>query len=175
METKNLSGANDLPNLDWAGVTANLSDLTQAPDTGGPNRHSCWLTTINADGSPHMTAVGAQWHDDAWWFETGPGTRKARNVTKDPRCALSVSTHEYDVTVEGNAVRETDPGKVAELAQIWRDGGWPCEVDETGIALTAPFTAPSGGPAPWFVYRITPRSATALMTVAPGGATRWTF
>jgi hypothetical protein len=40
--------------------------------------------------------------------------------------------------------------------------------------LTADFSAPSAGPPPWLVYRITPRSATAL-GVDPGGATRWRF
>jgi hypothetical protein len=28
---------------------------------------------------------------------------------------------------------------------------------------------------PWHVYRITPKAATALATVEPGGATRWWF
>jgi hypothetical protein len=69
----------------------------------------------------------------------------------------------------------TDPAIVAELASIWAAGGWPCRVDATGHALTADFSAPSAGPPPWFVYRITARAATALGTVEPGGATRWRF
>lgn len=32
-----------------------------------------------------------------------------------------------------------------------------------------------GRTAALFVYRITPRSATALATLEPGGATRWRF
>ena len=48
-------------------------------------------------------------------------------------------------------------------------------VDATGGALTAEFSAPSAGPPPWPVYRLTPERATALQTVEPGGATRWTF
>jgi hypothetical protein len=48
-------------------------------------------------------------------------------------------------------------------------------VDETGRALTADYSAPSAGPPPWFVYRITPRSAIALAILEPGGATRWRF
>jgi hypothetical protein len=35
--------------------------------------------------------------------------------------------------------------------------------------------APSAGPPPWHVYRFTPTAATALATIEPGGATRWTF
>jgi Pyridoxamine 5'-phosphate oxidase len=86
METTNLATLYDLAPLDWARVSARLDrGLTQAPGTGGPDRHTCWLTTLNADGSPHVTGVGALWADGAFWFQTGPGTRKARNVARDPR------------------------------------------------------------------------------------------
>jgi hypothetical protein len=61
---------------------------------------------------------------------------------------------------------------VAVMAERWAAEGWPCRVDETGRALTADYSAPSAGPPPWFVYRITPRSATALAILEPGGATR---
>jgi hypothetical protein len=61
------------------------------------------------------------------------------------------------------------------MAQRWADAGWPARVDESGVALTADYSAPSAGPPPWFVYRVDIRSATALGTVEPGGATRWTF
>ncbi|MGH3406865.1 MAG: pyridoxamine 5'-phosphate oxidase family protein, partial [Streptosporangiaceae bacterium] len=33
-----------------------------------------------------MTAVGALWRDGTFWFQTGAGTRKGRNVARDPRC-----------------------------------------------------------------------------------------
>jgi hypothetical protein len=61
------------------------------------------------------------------------------------------------------------------MAERWAAEGWPVRVDESGLALTAPFSAPSAGPPPWVVYRLTPRSATALLTLDPGGATRWRF
>ena len=176
MEARNLADLYDLPLLDWARIDDRLArGLTQAPGTGGPNRHSCWLATIAADGSPHVTGVGALWVDGAFWFETGEPTRKARNVARDPRCTLSVATDEFDLVVEGDAHRVTEPERVAELAARWAEGGWPVRVDETGSALTAAFSAPSAGPPPWSVYRITVRRATALLTTEPGGATRWRF
>ena len=176
MTATNLGTDYDLPNLDLAMVRDRLDrGFTQAPDTGGPDRHSTWLTTLNADGGPHVTGIGALWADGAFWFETGPGTRKARNLVRDPRCALALAVHEFDLVVEGAASRVTDPEQVAARAREWVAGGWPCEVDESGIALTAPFTAPSGGPPPWHVYRIEASSMTALLTVEPGGATRWRF
>lgn len=67
----------------------------------------------------------------------------------------------------------TDPSKVSVMAERWAATGWPARVDDTGLALTAEFSAPSAGPPSWFVYRLTPHTATALLTVEPGGATRW--
>ena len=77
--------------------------------------------------------------------------------------------------MEGEAAKITDPATVASMADRWAAEGWPCRVDETGVALTADFSAPSAGPPPWFVYRVTPTAATALIVIEPGGATRWTF
>ena len=176
MEATNLADLYDLPLVDWAPIEARLAQgMTQAPGTGGPNRHTCWLATINPDGSPHVTGVGAIWVDDAFWFETGETTRKGRNVARDPRCTLSVSTDDFDLVVEGEAQKVTDPATVAAMAERWAAEGWPCRVDDTGEALTAAFSAPSAGPPPWHVYRLVPRTATALSTVEPGGATRWRF
>jgi hypothetical protein len=40
MDAKNLATLYDLPTLDWAPISARLDQgLTQAPGTGGPNRH----------------------------------------------------------------------------------------------------------------------------------------
>jgi hypothetical protein len=77
--------------------------------------------------------------------------------------------------VEGTAELVTDPDLVAAAAERYAAGGWPCEVDESGAALTAPFSAPSAGPAPWHLYRVTPTKATALQVHGPGGATSWSF
>ena len=88
---------------------------------------------------------------------------------------MSIATHDFDLTVEGEATLVTDPATVAGMAARWAAVGWPVRADETGQALTADYSAPSAGPPPWHVYRLTPRAATALRTIDPGGATRWRF
>jgi PPOX class probable F420-dependent enzyme len=176
METKNLADLYDLPLVDWARVTRRLDrNFTQAPGTGGPDRHTCWLATIDADGRPHVTGVGAEWVDGAFWFETGAHTRKGRNLARDPRCTLSIATDEFDLVIEGEARLVTDPATVAKMAEQWAAGGWPARVDESGTALTAEFSAPSAGPPPWHVYRLDARAATVLLVADPGGATRFRF
>ena len=176
METINLAERYDAPPKEWEAVRASLdAGVTQEPGSGGPDRHTCWLTTINPDGSPHVTGIGALWRDGSFWFETGQRTRKGRNLARDPRCALAVATRGFDLVVEGTAAIVTDPTVVAELARQWAEGGWPAEVDETGVAITASYSAQSAGAPPWHVYRMASLSACALQTEEPYGATRWRF
>jgi PPOX class probable F420-dependent enzyme len=176
MDVRNLADLYQLPPIDWAVVGARLDQgLSQAPGTGGPDRHTCWLTTINPDGSPHVTGIGALWVDGTFWFETGERSRKGRNLLRDPRCVLSVATHEFDLVAEGTAEKVTDPATVADLAERWAADGWPAQPDDTGEAVTAEYSAPSAGPPPWHVYRLMPHTATAVGTVEPYGATRWRF
>ena len=125
MEATNLADLYELPPIDWATVERRLArGVTQAPGTGGPDRHTSWLATINQDGSPHVTGVGALWYEGAFWFETGEQTRKGRNLARDPRWTLSVATHEFDLVMEGVVDKITDPATVAIMAVQWsaRDG-----------------------------------------------------
>src|SRR3954449_11209513 len=111
MEIMNLGKADGLPPVDWAGIVERL-DNGSAPEPGSLNSRTTWLSTINEDGSPHVTAVGAIWLDGTFWIQTG-STRKARNLARDPRCSISLSIKDSDVVLEGEAVRVTDPAAVA--------------------------------------------------------------
>jgi hypothetical protein len=176
MDTTNLANVDHAPVVEWGHVESRLErGIPQAPGSGGPGRHTCWLTTINPDGSPHVTAVGSLWGDGAFWFQTGDDTRKGRNLAHDPRCTLSIATDEFDLVVAGEASKVTVPDIVAKLVERWADGGWPVEVDESGFALTAEYSAPSAGAPPWFAYRLAPRTATVVGTKEPFHATKWRF
>jgi pyridoxine/pyridoxamine 5'-phosphate oxidase len=174
MEIINLGEADGLPPVDWAAAVDKLA-AGAAPDQGAVNSRTTWLSTLNEDGSPHVTAVGAVWLDGTFWFQTGAGTRKGRNVARDPRCSVAVSIRDADIVVEGDATRVTEPGAVARVAKVWADNGWPVRPDESGSGITAPFNAPSQGPPPWNVYRIEPRSAIVVSSAEPGGLTRFVF
>lgn len=49
------------------------------------------LATILPDGSPHCTPVYVGAYGERVVFFTGPGMRKARNLRRDPRLALSIT------------------------------------------------------------------------------------
>jgi Pyridoxamine 5'-phosphate oxidase len=174
MDVINLGAADGLPPVDWDGIVTKL-DERSAPAPDANNARTTWLATINEDGSPHVTAVGAVWVDGAFWFQTGARTKKGHNVARDPRCSIAVSIRDADVVIEGDATRVTDVGLVARVAKAWAETGWPVEPDESGSGITAPFNAPSQGPPPWNVYRIEPRSATVVLGTEPGGLSRFRF
>src|SRR5436190_13429156 len=123
MKAINLGEADGLPPVDWAVAAATL-ESGAAPSPDAHNSRTTWLTTVNEDGSPHVTPVGALWVDAAWWFQTSAGTRKGRNVARDPRCSLAVSVRGADVVVEGDAVHVTEPADVTRLAKAWAAQGW---------------------------------------------------
>jgi general stress protein 26 len=39
-----------------------------------------WLSTVGADGRPHVTPVVAAWAEGAIWFSTGAGEQKFANL-----------------------------------------------------------------------------------------------
>ena len=174
MEIINLGATDGLPPVNWVTIVEKL-DAGSPPAPDAHNARTTWLSTVNEDGSPHVTAVGALWLDGSFWFQTGSGTRKGHNVAHDPRCSVAVSILDADVVAEGEARRETDPATLTRLAEAWADHGWPAELDETGVGITAPFNAPSQGPPPWNVYRIKPHSVTVTLGTEPGGLTRFRF
>ena len=61
-------------------------DVRRALD-GTPIAH---LATVLPDGSPHSVPLWVDTHGDQVVFLTGPGSRKARNLRRDPRVALSL-------------------------------------------------------------------------------------
>lgn len=173
MDIVNLGVADGLPPVEWASIVAKL-EAGSAPSPDAHNSRTTWLTTLNRDGSPHTTAVGAVWVDGSFWFQTGR-TVKGRNVARDQRCSLATSILDADVVVEGSAQQVTDEAALARVAAAWAAGGWPCEVAESGSGITAPFNAPAQGPPPWKVFRIEASSVTVTLGVDPGGLTRFRF
>jgi len=91
-----------------------------------------WLTTVRADGRPHVTPLIGVPHDGAMHFCTGPSEQKARNLEHNTRVALTTGTNTWaeglDVVVEGTAVRihDNDPLQAiadayeAKYGSVWR-------------------------------------------------------
>jgi hypothetical protein len=170
---RNLDGYG-APLIPWARVRERLDKgFTQAPGSGGPDRHTCWLATVRPDGRPHVMPLGALWVDGAFYFNSGATTRKAINLAANPHCVIAVATHEFDLVVEGDAVKVTDEAKLQRIADVYAAEGWSPTVRDG--ALYAEFSAPAAGPPPWDVYEVRPATVYGLGTAEPYGATRFRF
>jgi general stress protein 26 len=94
-----------------------------------------WITTVRADGRPHVTPLVAVWLDGALHFTTGETEQKAVNLRTNPHVVLTTGRNDWDkgldVVVEGDAVRVTDEDTLRRLAQAWAlkwDGQWQYQV-----------------------------------------------
>lgn len=119
-----------------------------------------WLTTVRADGRPHVTPLVGIWLDGAAWFTTGHDEQKARNLAHAPYVALTTGGNTWnagtDVVVEGAAERERDTAVLeraaaAYLAKYGED--WHFHVD--GDAL-------SEGDHPSGLFRVAPDKVLAF-------------
>ena len=134
---------------------------------------SFFLGTVRPDGRPHAAGLGAAFHDGDLYFQCGPQTRKARNLAANPACTISGNLPGIDLVLEGEARRVTDTPTLEAIAGLFRESGWPVEVD--GDGFTAPFSAPSAGPPPWHLFRLEAHTVFGVATAEPHGATRWRF
>ncbi len=139
-----------------------------------PQENLTWfLGTVDPDGRPHAAGVGAQYIDGDIYIVSGPGTRKSRNLAANPASTASVSLKGIDLIFEGEAARVADRETLERIVVEFQAGGWPAEVE--GDAFTAPFSAPSAGPPPWYLYRFEFHDVFGVAGAEPHGATRWRF
>jgi nitroimidazol reductase NimA-like FMN-containing flavoprotein (pyridoxamine 5'-phosphate oxidase superfamily) len=116
-----------------------------------------WIVTSDADGRPRAAPVWGIWHDDAVVFGSNPESRKARNLTRDPRVVVHLESGDEAVILEGEVEAIQPTEEIAAAFEPKYD--WKPEVK------------PSEG---WF--RLRPRTAYAwLETDYPKTATRFDF
>jgi len=82
-----------------------------------------WITTVRADGRPHVTPLLAVWDDGALHFTTGTDEQKAVNLRTNDQVALTtgVNTQDdgLDVVLHGRAERVADDARLQHLADAW--------------------------------------------------------
>ena len=166
-ETTNLAELYEQELMPWSRALVALGTGSIGPEI------ACFLGTVRPDGRPHAAGVGAAEHDGALYFTSAPDSRKSRNLTANPACTLSLRLDGIDLVLEGDAHRVLDRATLDQVAATYRKGGWPAEVD--GDAITAPYSAQSAGPPPWYLYRLTAHTAFGVGLQEPHGASRWRF
>ena len=100
-----------------------------------------WLTTVRADGRPHVTPLVTVWLDDTVHFCTGPDEQKGHNLAANRHVVVTTGCNTWDagldVVVEGEATRVTDAATLDRLARAWGekwDGRWTFTAGDGGFA-----------------------------------------
>jgi nitroimidazol reductase NimA-like FMN-containing flavoprotein (pyridoxamine 5'-phosphate oxidase superfamily) len=100
-----------------------------------------WITTVRADGRPHVTPLIGVWHEGAMHFGTGLREQKAHNLAHNDHVALTTGTNTWaeglDVVVEGRAVRITDRSeleRIADAIEAKYGSVWHFDVTDGGFA-----------------------------------------
>jgi general stress protein 26 len=119
-------------------IDQRFSDPEAGPTDWSDAKHALesaelyWLTTVRADGRPHVTPLIGVEHDGAMHFCTGLREQKAHNLEHNDRVALTTGTNTWarglDVVLEGRAVRVVDKDAlqriadayVAKYGEVWR-------------------------------------------------------
>jgi hypothetical protein len=126
------------------------------------NNSHAWLATVRSDGRPHLMPVIPFWIDGALHFVAREGTRKGRNLAANARCVVGTESRKLpslDVIVEGHAEPLTDQEAVRRITEAFVAKGWPLEA--RGAEVHGP-NAPTAGPPPYRIYRVTPDRAFGL-------------
>ncbi len=131
------------------------------------------ISTVRGDGRPHVTTLMAVWFREALFFCTGPTEQKARNLDRNPHCAVTTGSNAIseglDVVAEGEARRVADDGLLRELAAEWESkygSDWHYDVHDGAFHHQA-------GEA--WIYEVLPTTAFGFAKGALAGQTRWRF
>lgn len=116
------------------------SDIRQALD-GTSLAH---LATVLPDGAPHSVPLWISTEGDHIAILTGPGSRKARNLRRDPRVALSLTTPDdpyHPVIIRGRVVEWLEGDRawhiIDRISTKYTGGPYP-RGEERVIALIEP-------------------------------------
>ena len=99
--------------------------------------HLASLTTLRADGSPHVVPVGFSWDPEAGLVRiiTRAGSQKVRNAARGGRAAVSQVDGGRWLTLEGTITVTQDPDRVAEAVRRYAERFRQPEPREDRVAL----------------------------------------
>jgi general stress protein 26 len=91
-----------------------------------------WLTTVRADGRPHVTPLVAIWSNGSLHFTTGDKEQKFANLRSNSHVALTTGCNSWregvDIVVEGDVRQDADQAELEELATVfhskWDGDSW---------------------------------------------------
>lgn len=91
-----------------------------------------WVTTVRADGRPHLTPVWFIWLEGKVYIATGTHTQKYANLVGNQAVALSLPDSQNVLIMEGeaHAANRQTSDKLAEF--FYHKYEWDFRYDESG-------------------------------------------
>lgn len=98
-------------------------------------RHLGTLSTLRADGSPHVVPVGFTWDGTLIRVITGGGSAKARHLRGGGRASVCSVDGARWITLEGPARVYDDPAEVAEAVRRYAERYRPPRENPERVAI----------------------------------------
>jgi hypothetical protein len=132
-----------------------------------------WVSTVRPDGRPHVTPVVGVWMDGAFYFSSGAGEQKSRNLAASRQCAVITGCNAwndgFDIVLHGEAAVVRDLPLLQRVADTFLakyGSDWAFEVTADGFFR---------GPGLALVYQVVPAQALGFGKGEPFSHTRWDF
>jgi len=126
--------------------------------------HDYWVATVWPDGRPHSMPVWGIWRDGSLWFSSSLGSRKIRNLLREPRCTVATDNALEPVVVEGAAAIVTDRDLIQRFLEGLNgkyDTAYQIDFFDPGVNATVRVR-------PRWIFALTEEDFT-------GSPTTWTF
>jgi hypothetical protein len=138
----------------WSEVTGEAKALADAVRERFEATGLALLATLRRDGSPRISGVEPLFAGGELWLGMMPGSRKALDLRRDPRCALHNATVDKQVTkgdakIAGHAIEVDDDATVDRYLEAFE--------------ATTGYRPPPG---PFHLFRL---DVTEVSFVEPGG------
>jgi PPOX class probable F420-dependent enzyme len=122
VEIVNVPPAKDDEIFDKVDVSSGASELDKKDiQRLFQGRNLAFVSTLSKDGSPHITPVWADMEEDLILINTFETSAKNKNITKDPRIAISVveNNNPYNmVSIKGRVIEQTTQGADEHLKKL---------------------------------------------------------
>jgi len=113
---------------------------------------------------PHVMPVWGVWMEDALWFSSSRGSRKARNLPANAHCTITTDNAYEPVVIEGEAVLIDNLGVIGAF------------VAETNQKYKTDYSIDFFNPADNACFNVAPTWAFGLTEADfTGSPTRWVF
>ncbi len=134
--------------LSWAWAVKRLSGA-----------RNYWLATVRGDGRPHVMPVWGIWFENAFYFSTGPRSRKARNIEKNMNCVVCPENAADAVILEGTVRKASlDSNSLREIVRHYEEK-YSWKMDGSGDSF----------------YRVQPKKVFGFVESGASNPSRWSF